>query len=310
MTLHRGKLTARYVETAALGAHDDGRGLRLIVRKSGAKSWILRYQINHRRRDMGLGRYPETTLAMARERALAIRREIDTTRRDPLIERQRAKGLLFKAAAETLIESKESGWRNAKHRQQWANTLKTYAYPKLGTLDVKAVDTQGVLDVLRPIWSTKPETASRLRQRIEAVLDYATAIGARRGDNPARWRGHLDHLLPKPSKVKQVEHHAALDWRQAPAFMLELAKRDGSAAKALAFAIMTAARSGEVRGMAWGEVDDTDSVWTVPAEAEAAYARGDLFVKRRKLMEDWAAFLAKAPGEIHQMSLPAAEAVA
>ena len=131
---------------------------------------------------------------------------------------------------------------------------------------MKAVDTAGVIDVLSRSGPTKPETASRVRQRIEAVLDYATAIGARTGDNPARWRGHLDHLLPKPSKVKRVEHHAALDWREAPAFMAELAKREGIAAKALAFAILTAARSGEVRGMTWGEIDDDGAVWTVPAD--------------------------------------------
>ena len=131
---------------------------------------------------------------------------------------------------------------------------------------MKAVETAAVLDVLRPIWTTKPETASRVRQRIEAVLDYAAAMGARSGDNPARWRGHLDHLLPKPSKVRAVEHHAALDWREAPAFMAELAQREGIGAKALAFAILTAARSGEVRGMTWGEIDREAAVWTVPAE--------------------------------------------
>ena len=135
----------------------------------------------------------------------------------------------------------------------------------LGRLDVKGVDTQAVLEVLRPIWTTKPETASRVRQRIEAVLDYAAAVGARTGENPARWRGHLDNLLAKPSKVKRVEHHAALDWRKAPAFMAELARREGIAAKALAFAILTAARSGEVRGMTWREVDRGAAVWTVPA---------------------------------------------
>jgi integrase len=396
MTLHRGKLTARYVETAAPGTHDDGRGLRLIVRPSGARSWILRYQLDRRRRDMGLGRYPETTLAAARARALEIRREIDATRRDPLAEHRRAKGLAFKAAAEALIASKEPGWRNAKHRQQWGNTLASYVYPSLADRDVRAIDSQDVLAVLRPISTAKPETASRVRQRIEAVLDYAKAIGARTGDNPARWRGHLDHLLPKPGKVKRVEHHAALGWREAPAFMRELAKREGTAARALAFAVLTAARSGEVRGMRWAEIDDQDSVWTVPGgrmkagkehrvpltaaarallggrgapdgfvfpaargpgkplsdmaltavlrrmgrgdltahgfrstfrdwagettahprevieaalahklkdRAEAAYARGDLFAKRRKLMQDWADFLAKPTAEV--VELPA-----
>ena len=401
MTTHKPKLTARRVETAQPGTYDDGRGLRLVVRPSGARSWILRYQLNGKRRDMGLGRWPETTLAMARDKALDVRRGIDATRRDPIAERRKVKGLLFKAAAAALIESKRPGWRNEKHAAQWVSTLETYAYPKLGTRDVRAIDTQDVMTVLQPIWSQKTETASRVRQRVEAVLDYATAMGARTGDNPARWRGNLDHLLPQPAKVRAVKHHAALDWRDAPAFMVELANRDGIATKALAFAILTAARSGEVRGMTWGEVDAVDGIWTVPAnrikggkehrvpltaaalallgavgkldalvfpsptktarplsvmtltavlgrmgrdeitahgfrstfrdwagettahprevieaalahrlkdKAEAAYARGDLFVKRRRLMEDWAEFLAKAPGEVVAMPGIAAEA--
>lgn len=400
MTLHRGKLTARQVETAPPGTYDDGRGLRLVVRDGGARSWILRYQLNKRRRDMGLGRWPETTLAMARERALSIRREIDATRLDPIAERRRNKPLTFKAAAEALIESKGPGWRNSKHRAQWTNTLTTYAYPLLSDRDVKAIEVADILAVLRPIWAEKTETASRVRQRIEAVLDYATATKARSGDNPARWKGNLDHLLPAPTKVKPVQHHAALDWCETPAFMIELAKREGTAAKALAFAILTAARSGEVRGMTWGEIDEAADVWTVPAgrikagkehrvpltaaakallgehgkpealvfpaprdvdkplsdatltallgrmgrsdltahgfrstfrdwagettahprevieaalahrlkdKAEAAYARGDLFVKRRKLMEDWAAFLAKPAAKIVELPQPAAE---
>jgi integrase len=356
----------------------------LVVQSSGSRSWMLRYQLNGRRRDMGLGPYPEIGLARAREKAMEARRLVKEGR-DPLAERARTSALSFKAAAEALIENKRPGWRNAKHAAQWAATLETYAYPKLGPLDVKAVGTGAVLDVLRPIWTTKPETASRVRQRIEAVLDYAAAMGTRSGDNPARWRGHLDNLLPRPSKVKKVEHHAALDWREAPAFMAELAKREGIAAKALEFTIMTAARSGEVRGMKWNEIDREAAVWTVPAErikaskehrvplspvalamlgdagepdalvfpgagrngaplsdvsliavlrrmgrgeltvhgfrstfrdwagettaharevieaalahqlkdrAEAAYARGDLFVKRRRLMEEWSAYLA------------------
>ena len=153
----------------------------------------------------------------------------------------------FKETAEALIESKRPGWRNAKHAAQWGSTLETYAYPKLGSLDVQTMDTDAVLDVLRPIWTTKTETASRVRQRIEAVLDYATATRARTGENPARWRGHRDHLLAKPSAVHKVKHHAALDWHQAPAFMAQLAKRRGVDARALAFTILTAARSGEVR---------------------------------------------------------------
>src|SRR4051794_4485385 len=382
-----GKLTDRTVRTALPGRHGDDavRGLMLVVQPGGSRSWMLRYQLNGRRRDMGLGPYPEITLARARERAMEARRLVKEGR-DPLAERSRGMALTFKAAAVALIESKRPGWRNAKHAAQWGSTLETYAYPVLGRLDVKGVDTQAVLEVLRPIWTTKPETASRVRQRIEAVLDYAAAVGARTGENPARWRGHLDNLLAKPSKVKRVEHHAALDWREAPAFIAELTRREGIAAKALAFAILTAARSGEVRGMTWREVDREAAVWTVPAsrikagkehrvplaaaalallvepgapetlvfpspmregvllsdmtltavlrrmgrgeltahgfrstfrdwagettaharevieaalahrlqdKAEAASARGDLFAKRRRLMEDWATFLAR-----------------
>ena len=259
-------LTDRTVKTALPGRHGDGtvKGLMLVVREGGARGWVLRYQIGGRRRDMGLGPYPEVGLADARDAALENRRLIRKGV-DPLAQRTRSRLRTFKEMAEALIESKTAGWRNAKHVAQWTNTLKTYAYPKLGSLDVKAVDTEAVLDVLRPIWTAKTETASRVRQRIEAVLDYATAIKARTGENPARWKGHLDHLLAKPSKVRAVRHHAALDWREAPAFMAELAKREGEAAKALAFTILTAARSGEVRGMRWGEIDLEARVWTVPA---------------------------------------------
>ena len=203
-------LSARKVEAAGPGRYTDGRGLTLLVKRSGRRSWVLRYQLNGRRRDLGLGPYPEVGLARAREKALEARRLI-AEGLDPMAERRRTPGLTFHAAAEALIASKRPGWRNAKHAAQWGSTLAAYAYPKLGSLDVKAVDTAAVLEVLRPIWTTKPETASRVRQRIEAVLDFAAAMGARTGDNPARWRGHLDHLLPRPEKVRTVEHHAALD---------------------------------------------------------------------------------------------------
>ncbi|MFL5333357.1 MAG: tyrosine-type recombinase/integrase [Geminicoccaceae bacterium] len=392
-----GKLTDRAVKSAGPGRYMDGtvRGLTLLVWPTSARSWVLRYQIAGRRRDMGLGPYPEITLARAREKALEARRLVKEGI-DPMDARRRTKVLTFQAAAEALIENKRPGWRNAKHAAQWTTTLQTYVYPKLGGLDVKAIDTRAVLDVLRPIWMAKTETASRVRQRIEAVLDYAKALDLRSGENAARWKGNLDHLLPAPSKVKQVEHHAALDWRKVPAFMEELAKRVGSAAKALAFAILTAARSGEVRGMTWGEVDDANSSWNVPAarmkagkehrvpltpaarallggrgassalvfparadttmplsdmtlaavlkrtgygdltvhgfrssfrdwareatghprevaeealehglkdKAEAAYARGDLIVKRRLLMQDWAAFLAQPAAQVIDISI-------
>jgi integrase len=224
---------------------------------------------------MGLGPYPEVSLADARRMALEKRRALKVEKIDPLVARRATEAeaarsakqaLTFKVAAEALIESKRPGWRNAHHAWQWENTLQTLAYPKLGELDVQAIDTAAVIAVLKPIWTTTTLTASRLRQRIESVLDYATALGRRSGDNPARWRGHLDHLLPKPAKVKQVEHLPALDWRQVPAFMADLKGPKGMGANALAFAILTAVRSGEVRGMTWAEVDDDVMVWTVPGD--------------------------------------------
>ena len=258
-------LSARKVESAEAGKHGDGRGLFLFVKPTGARSWVLRYQLNGRRRDLGLGAYPEVSLAHARTKALEARRLI-AEGRDPLSERKKSKFLTFKDAASTLIESKRSGWRNAKHAAQWASTLNTYAMPKLGDLDVKVIETADVIAVLKVIWNDKPETASRLRQRIEAVLDYATAMGVRAGDNPARWRGHLDHLLPKPSKVRAVKHHAAIGYVDIPDFMASLAQREGVSARALAFTVLTAARSGETREMRWGEIDLDTQMWIIPAE--------------------------------------------
>lgn len=257
-------LTARTVETASPGKHNDGDGLMLVVKGTGARSWVLRCQAFGRRRDIGLGSWPEVTLAVARQKALDTRR-LMRDGGDPVAARRRAKASLFRDVAVAAIAAKRDGWRNAKHAAQWTATLSTYAFPKLGSIDVRAIGVEEVLSALKPIWSEKPETASRLRQRIEAVLDYASAKGLRTGHNPARWRGHLDHLLPKPSKVKAVEHHAALDWRLIGSFMADLMQRDGTAARALAFAILTAARSGEIRGMRWSELDMEAAVWTVPA---------------------------------------------
>ena len=258
-------LSARKVESAEPGKHGDGRGLFLFVKPTGARSWVLRYQLNGRRRDFGLGAYPEVTLANAREKALEARRLISEGR-DPLSERKKTKFLSFMDAASALIESKRSGWKNAKHAAQWSSTLNTYAMPTLGDLDVKVIETADVVAVLKPIWNEKPETASRLRQRVEAVLDYATAVGVRVGDNPARWRGHLDHLLPKPSKVRAVKHHPAMAHAEVPAFMASLAMREGVSAHALAFTILTAARSGETREMRWAEIDLDNCMWIIPAE--------------------------------------------
>ena len=192
-------------------------GLQLLVKGSGARSWVLRIVHRGRRLDIGLGGWPAVSLARAREKALESRaRGADGV--DPRPQRHQQQTLTFKEMAEALIESKRVGWRNEKHAAQWSSTLATYAYPSLGRTDVAAVDTEAVLAVLRPIRTTKPETASQVRQRIEAALNYAAATKARTGENPARWRGHLDHLLPQPSKVRAVKHHAALDWREAPGF--------------------------------------------------------------------------------------------
>lgn len=257
-------LSARKVENAGPGKHGDGRGLFLLVKPTGARSWVLRYQLDGRRRDLGLGAYPEVTLAKAREKALDARRLL-ADGIDPLTERSKAKRLTFRVAAAALIESKRSGWKNEKHAKQWSSTLNTYAMPFLRDMDVRKIETADVMSVLNPIWNEKPETASRLRQRIEAVLDYAAAMGSRSGDNPARWRGHLDHLLPKPTKVRAVKHHAAMPYQDVSGFMASLAGRDGVSARALAFTVLTAARSGETRGMRWAEIDLDHRIWIIPA---------------------------------------------
>ena len=258
-------LSARKVETAGPGRHGDGRGLFLYVKASGARSWVLRYQVMGRRHDLGLGAYPEVSLAMARDRALQARRMIEEGE-DPIAKKRQARPKTFKDAALELIDSKSPGWKNAKHAAQWASTLEAYVFPSLGRMQVTRVETADVMGVLKPIWTAKPETANRVRQRIEAVLDYASALGNRTGDNPARWRGHLDHLLPKPAKVKAVKHHPALPHAEIAEFMADLSARTGVAARALTFTILTAARSGETRGASWAEIDLDAKLWTIPAE--------------------------------------------
>ncbi len=258
-------LNARKVETAKPGRHGDGRGLFLYVKPSGSRSWVLRYQVQGRRRDLGLGAYPDVSLAMARQRVTEARQLI-AEGDDPISKRQQANPKTFKGAALELIESKRPGWKNAKHAAQWTSTLETYVFPKFGQVQVSKVETADVIGALTPIWSVKPETANRVRQRIEAVIDYASALGVRSGDNPARWRGHLDHLLPKPTKVRAVKHHPALAHSEIAAFLGDLSGRTGVAARALGFTILTAARSGETRGMTWGEIDLANRIWTIPAE--------------------------------------------
>jgi integrase len=274
-----GRLTAlKVTRSNAPGMYADGGGLYLQVTVNGkngdaAKSWIYRYMLRGRARAMGLGPLTAIGLQDARMRAAECRRQ----RHDGIdpIEARRSgreqaildagRSLTFKEATRRYIEGHKAGWRNAKHAAQWESTLATYAEPVLGSLSVQAIDTTLVLKVLEPLWTTKTETAGRLRGRIETVLDWARVRGHRKGENPARWRGHLDKLLPARSKVRKVEHHAALPYTELPDFMSALREQEGIAARALEFVILTATRTGETIGAKWSEINLADKVWTIPA---------------------------------------------
>jgi len=249
----------------------DGLHLRIA---GNSKAWVLRIKIGAKRHDVGLGPYPEVLLAEARELAREYRKKVRGGV-DPIAEKRGARAAMdaakarsktFRHCAKAYLEAHSAGWKNKKHAKQWSATLETYAYPVFGSLPVSSVDRGMVLAVLNPIWTTKTETAARLRGRIECVLDWAKVSGYRDGENPARWRGHLDKLLPAPSKVRKVQHHAALPYAEISTFMAELRTRDGTSARALEFAILTVARSGEVRGMSWAEVDLPGKLWTIPAD--------------------------------------------
>lgn len=270
-----GKLAAVALKKLGEGWHADGGNLYLFVRGT-SRGWVFRFTApDGKRRNMGLGSLEDVGLAAARESAKVLRAQTrhPTEPKDPLAERcavraqQRvevAKLTTFAQAAAAFLTAKSHEWKNAKHAQQWETTLTTYAYPVFGHLPVASVDTGLVMKCLEPIWADKNETASRLRGRIESVLDWATVREHRQGENPARWRGHLDHLLAKPSKVQKVEHHAALPFAEMGAFMPALRAREGLGPRALEFAILTAARSGEVRGATWSEIDLTAATWTIP----------------------------------------------
>jgi integrase len=256
------------------GMHFAGgvNGLALHITPTGARSWILRVMVGGKRREIGLGSYPTVTLAQAREKAREARDAIERGI-DPVTERRAVKSGLraaaaaartFRECADGYIEDHAAGWKNAKHAQQWKNTLEQYAFPVLGSLIVRDVELPHVLRVLKPIWDSKTETASRLRGRIEAVLDWATVHGYREGLNPARWRGHLDKLMKPRSKVSKVEHHAALPVGDVAAFVQRLRTAEGMGALALEFLVLTAARSGEVRGATWAEIDRNAKLWTIP----------------------------------------------
>jgi len=269
-----GRLTALKVEKAkAPGMYADGGGLYLRVTPEGARNWVLRYMLDRRPRWMGLGPVRDFGLADARAKALDARRKrhegidpIEARRAERTRQRlDAAKTITFEQCAESYIAAHRAGWRNDKHAGQWPATLATYAYPVIGALPAQAVDTGLVLKVLEPIWTAKPETASRLRGRLETILDSAKVRGYRDGENPARWRGHLDKLLPARSKVREIEHHAALPYAKLPAFLVALREQEGIAARALEFAVLTAARTGEVIGALWNEIDLLEKTWTVPA---------------------------------------------
>jgi integrase len=269
------KLTALKVARARTpGMFGDGRGLWLRVIASGARSWIYRFMLAGRAREMGLGSLADVSLAEARELAREARALVRQGV-DPIAKRQAArsqlrldaaKAMTFQECAERYIASHEAGWRNSKHAAQWPSTLQAYAYPVFGSLPVQSIDVGLVMKALEPIWQVKPETASRVRGRIESVLDWATARGYRSGENPARWRGHLENLLPKKSKVRRVKHHAALPYVDLAAFIATLRRQKGAAARALEFAILTAARTEEVLGAPWPEIDLEARLWTIPAE--------------------------------------------
>ena len=275
-------IRSKHLLTAAMikqvkkpGYLSDGGGLVLQVSKTGSKSWLFRYRApGGKIREMGLGSSSVVSLADARRKAELAQRQRNDGLDPLLVKRQRdaqsrleaAKGVTFRWCAEQFIETNAPGWQNAKHSAQWSSTLETYAYPVFGNIAVASVDTALVTRCLEPIWSTKSETASRVRQRVERVLSWATVRGYREGANPAAWRGHLDQILPKPSKVRSVQHHRALPIDEVPALMGELAERGGGSALALRFLALTATRTGEVIGAKWSEVDLSAKLWTIPAD--------------------------------------------
>ena len=272
-------LTPLAVKNAKPGRHADGGGLHLLVKPSGARSWVYRFMLNGRARDVGIGAAGQggMTLSDARDKAAALRLKVKAGI-DPLEERQSAAaealaaaqaakvaGTTFRDVADAYIAANEESWRNPKHRQQWRNTLDAYVYPVIGELPVADVGTAHVLKILEPIWKGKAETASRVRGRIETVLDSAKARGYRVGENPARWRGHLAQILPARTRLSRG-HHKAIAYEQIPAFVAKLHEREAVAALALEFTILTASRSGEVIGAKWSEVDLDKALWIVPAE--------------------------------------------
>ncbi len=266
-------LTPVSIKNKGPGRHADGGGLYLLVDPSGAKRWVLRTVVQGRRVDMGLGRYSPTSetgsLSAARKRAEEYR-DIARAGGDPLAQRaarradDRVKGKSFREFAIEYVETHRSEWKNAKHAAQWKTTLEKYAYPVFGEVPVGKVDSAMVVEALRPVWTKLPETASRLRGRLETIFDAAKATKLRAGDNPAEWAGSLQASLPRHSRKQRIVHHPALPYREVGAFMALLPHQAGVAARALQFAILTAARTNEVVGARWEEFDMQEKSWTIP----------------------------------------------
>jgi integrase len=255
------------------GMHADGQGLYLQVTKSGAKSWIYRFMLRGKAREMGLGSLSLVSLSEARLKANDCRR-LRQEGIDPIEAKRKAQeqarldaamAITFADAAASYIAGHRAAWRNGKHASQWTSTLATYADPIFGSIPIQLIDTAMVLKAIEPIWAEKPETAGRVRGRIEAVLDWATARGYRQGENPARWRGHLDKLLPARSRLHAVKHHSALPFDELSRFLALLRKQRSVAARALEFTILTAARTGETIGATWSEIDAKNQTWLIPA---------------------------------------------
>jgi integrase len=280
------RLTARQVMTAR---PEDGRRLSMLADGGNLylqatlgkgytvrRSWVFRYELDGRRHDLGLGSLDTINLLEAREKARLLRQQL-VDGIDPFEAKRQAKkerlaklaaearAMTFRQCAEACMKSHQAGWKNAKHAAQWRSTLETYAYPVLGDLAVDDIATAHIVRVLEPIWKDKPETASRVRGRIEKVIGWATVRGFRSGDNPARWRGHLQELFAAKSRVRPVEHHAALPYTDLPAFMADLRSRNSLSAHALEFTVLTAVRTGETIGATWDEIDFAAKTWTIPA---------------------------------------------
>ena len=257
------------------GWYADGAGLYLQISTSGSKSWVYRYQINGKQKWQGLGAVTKANTLEVARKAAAASKQLVKDKIDPIEHKNQqaidnqikgTRTVTFKECATLYIESHKDGWKNAKHVSQWKNTLNTYAYPVIGHLPVQQIDIDLVLKVIQPIWRTKTETASRVRQRIENILDWATVMKYRQGDNPALWRGRLDKILPKRNKVQKPIHFPAMDYRELPEYFRSLRQKETIASKALAFIILTASRSGEARAVTYSELDLDASVWIIPAD--------------------------------------------